>query len=960
MSAKFINSSLGDNLESLGKELENIIVESPPPMPVNEIKDLLQNDIAKKYILTLLYGPKIGKRSPLDKILPELEKEFADNSAAVITQLENIGEKSKSLARQIIDYGQKGLAKDSIEIDNLFAEGNDIAPLIKTYLAQCFENMSMPQSEPPKSDKTEITPEINTKIIFIKEHRSWGDDVDTIRNIEKYIAEITEYDASLGQKVRKIYSDGQKLQKIMSQAFSCGFSKNENELEKLKKEAKKLNALPFEIKKIERQYQKGMDRAASSAKNRKIQKNIVFPEPDFDSDMANPFYIGNLAHAKNWNIFIDETGNRFDHGALNNEISKKDKGRFVAVLLPENSDLEEISSFHATDSDTLNIIKILEKLLCKSKVRSGIIGVTLDGMAKIPINYWYNGLERLFDLILRLLPVEDNTVLNFMIEERGSSTSAMVQRCADSSLYRLAKANPARAAKIEVKADVYNKKSTADKTFIAYNGYVDSLACAWNGRRPELVKILENYGLLNSCLLEGETQELHTVLDAVTANDFVSPEIWKSLLNSPDSVRHDSIVSKIISMLGNNMKDDIVLYKQYLDAVIYHLNSKAINIRALAKEINFLKKYQPSEAIMPPRLQLLWLTAKLAEANHRGNAEFAAEERFKNLIAELYEEDAPLCCWATLHLAVKYTNAFQFDSAFKLVNNFMNTINAVVPCNELPSDFNRIFEKIISALTFPVKVVDTFKKILNARPAKPAAITGLQYYGQLFSSRGQHWAFMGENGKAIEDFTFAIEIFNKLSIDDKYKDISQTGAYLMTAVMDYDSSSENDLRNAEKIYFGEDIQKNIKSITVSNNDADKYKLHILMRYIASGKAPEYIKNIVLQQKNTWKCGSGHPWEMIEFYRALLADSADERIKHFKQAHQLSQGYDATLHVIDAVILGSLLLDDNSVVDEYIQLVDTCEKELPYLGNRINILREQPQVRRPPLDLAKKVLPFNFR
>ena len=37
MSAKFINNSLGDNLESLGKELENIIVEAPPPMPAAEL-----------------------------------------------------------------------------------------------------------------------------------------------------------------------------------------------------------------------------------------------------------------------------------------------------------------------------------------------------------------------------------------------------------------------------------------------------------------------------------------------------------------------------------------------------------------------------------------------------------------------------------------------------------------------------------------------------------------------------------------------------------------------------------------------------------------------------------------------------------------------------------------------------------------------------------------------------------
>ena len=84
------------------------------------------------------------------------------------------------------------------------------------------------------------------------------------------------------------------------------------------------------------------------------------------------------------------------------------------------------------------------------------------------------------------------------------------------------------------------------------------------------------------------------------------------------------------------------------------------------------------------------------------------------------------------------------------------------------------------------------------------------------------------------------------------------------------------------------------------------------------------------------------------------------MEHWKQAHNLSQGFDATLHIIDAVILGSILTEDPSVRSEYEKLVERCAQEVPALGERITILREQSKNPLPPLELAEKILPFNFR
>ena len=116
----------------------------------------------------------------------------------------------------------------------------------------------------------------------------------------------------------------------------------------------------------------------------------------------------------------------------------------------------------------------------------------------------------------------------------------------------------------------------------------------------------------------------------------------------------------------------------------------------------------------------------------------------------------------------------------------------------------------------------------------------------------------------------------------------------------------------------------------------------------------------MNMAEVWKNNQGHPWEMIEFYRGVLSADPVERMKHWETAHSLCQGYDATLHVIDAVIMGSILTEDDSIHPEYEAMVDLCAQELPALKDRIRILREQPEKRLPPLELAAQILPFNFR
>lgn len=106
--------------------------------------------------------------------------------------------------------------------------------------------------------------------------------------------------------------------------------------------------------------------------------------------------------------------------------------------------------------------------------------------------------------------------------------------------------------------------------------------------------------------------------------------------------------------------------------------------------------------------------------------------------------------------------------------------------------------------------------------------------------------------------------------------------------------------------------------------------------------------------------SGHPWEMIEFYRSLLLENSQEKMEHLENAYAIAMDGEGTLHVIAAVILGSILLMQPERADEYRNLVKHCAAEIPALGERLEILREHPERKYQPLELAAGVLPFNFR
>ena len=670
-----------------------------------------------------------------------------------------------------------------------------------------------------------------------------------------------------------------------------------------------------ERRKFDRKSIAGRMPAKKERKN--ALRNLFSTVPD---GRAN--YLPSLAPCNSWTVLVDDTGSVFSVDATG-----RNKGRMVAVFVPRGTKLPDLSRhWHAVEianngrSD--EVIDVLGRLI---ESDCGIVGIPVTVLpATSEKDRWFSCLEELLALSFRLLPLDGETVLSIFVEQHGaidvSSGTKMVQKMVSGILDRLAEVFPRRAALIFPKIAIISKEGHP------WNGYADAAAYAWGGKSLSGFRKCSRW--VGPCFLEGDAaSRVRRAMDALGRDRVPEETDWTALLSAPDAENGESLISAFLCALGQEAMADVGLWRTYLDETRRHLDSKAIRMELLGRQLRWLGKWHPADVALPPRTRLMWLVSELAGANHAGRTDLHTVEAFRkeiiDLCVRLFREDCPLVALANLHLAVARTNAFEFEKARDLL----------LPLRDWPVEG-----------------------------------MGLRMRGRLLSSLGQHQAFLGDSAGALPFFDEALALFRDLS-EDSFPETVQTSAYSATAAMDA-GTPDADARLAAYLWGGaysnERLAKEARSLALSTEPVDKYAHHVLLRRLVELPASHPARAAYLEEKDKWADPiNEHPWELIEFYRALLLPEGEESLAHLRAAYEIALADSGpTLQVIAAVIQGASLWFGQDVgLTDYADLVACCSEALPALGEaRLAALRGQlaPATRLDPLSLAKAVLPFNFR
>ncbi|WP_200246726.1 hypothetical protein [Lamprobacter modestohalophilus] len=641
-----------------------------------------------------------------------------------------------------------------------------------------------------------------------------------------------------------------------------------------------------------------------------------------------------------WQLLIDETGTAFGLEAGGLSADDRTLGRFVGLLLPaEQQGLAPLPvGWHAVDQGIDEIDRVVQGIL---DAPVGVIGITVQQLPQAPGERWAFGVIRLIDLVLRLMPLDELTRLEVLIEQRGRVFKGGTQwpAVAEQARLRLAEGYPERAQQVELTIRTITKQDSP------YNGYVDALAFIASGSSEHSRACLAASGLSGTCLLGGDAEFLGRMLEWMDRGRTLEGIDWTALLATPESEQPGSLVATLLERLGTAAARDTSLWRRYLDHLSGHLDSRNLNLPLLGRQVIWLDRWKPVDQALPQPMRLLWLTAQLARANHLGQTEQPWIEEMRALADQLFREDAKLVCRAELNLAVTATNQFDFEQAGQALKRWNPTTV------EAPGGLRGLMQKLLGMQPPPV-----------GTQADPAATAGLRYWGQLRSSLGQHAAFLGDLDAAVRYFDEALACFDQLSDPEMArKEKGQTNTYRAIALMDDPAQDETKVRQAVETVIGA-LPQALDRLAGSVSNHDKYAHHLALRWLVH-RPDATLAEQYLARREDWDTAEGHPWPLIQLYRGLLLYPQDA-----EAARELA---------LDGA--GVAFADDSGPV---VRLIGACcrtiaagwgepweqaasvlnqlDQSLPLAVPRINRLRHAQHTPMEPLALLRFVLPFNFR
>ena len=618
-----------------------------------------------------------------------------------------------------------------------------------------------------------------------------------------------------------------------------------------------------------------------------------------------PHQLPLLAPRTSWTLLIDE-GGEFSAVESGQVIAG---GKVVGLLIPEGTQLAPLTAgWHAIEQTDLGEIDRVVQAVLDAPV--GVLGLRTESLVGTLGDTWLTAVLELVGWVIRLVPLDGPTRLEVLVEQRGDHVHGTRWQAGAVALRRfLAEVDPERAAQVDLSLRLIGKADSP------WNGYVDALAFTWTSpTRPSQARLKQS-GLRGRCLLNHGGAEATLLREAILAPDALPPILWSRLIALPDAVESGSLVSLLLSRAARACRLSPEVWRRYLDAAQSHLEGKSIRLSLLGRQIDFLAGCAPDGTVLTPMQQFAWTVAKLEAANHHGAVDDASAQALESLGNRLFDERPSLVCQADLDVAVMHTNAFRFESASQALSRWRD---------------------------------------------QPMAVPGRQHWGRMRSSLGQHAAFRGDTNAALSHFRAALEAFDGLSDPAlAAAERQHTQTYVALAAMDAPSTLAINARaEVEQICSLEPGA--IRSLAASTQPAERYAHHMLVRWLwQHGTAAERSEYLVAAEQSGLKGGDGHPWPLIQAYRAALLVSAgrpaparmllETAIDDARDGGPTLRFIAVALAQFRARLFGERPLD----VRDASRSLREALPAAPWA-----VLDDA--ARRDPADFLKAVLPFNFR
>ncbi len=666
---------------------------------------------------------------------------------------------------------------------------------------------------------------------------------------------------------------------------------------------------------INTKYQKEANRVISSIKKalkkedtfrkkkKKVSKKTNYQcklPPIFIKNEKHPNALINLPESKVYNVYIDETGDNFSTQSQKEKMT----GKYVAIVLPDSTNLPKLKNFHATDESPERIDEAVSKLMSNEV---GIIGFSsIDNKIQKSIG-WLNGIVQLVRWIAYLLPYSENCshVLNVVIEQRGDFTQNIDLRILEDLMFDELRTLDKKFEQLSIKLQFAGKDHP-------YLTYADAIALTWGGKSKTNKIRLEKSKLEGYCLLSATDDTIEKLYLMANSEFKLTTQEWFKLCADLPS-NNTSWLNRYMEKIKDKVKCDQGIWLKYLGYVRELLALKNYNTNEIFNALCFLEQSRPADCDLSIELQLRLISTKLSVTSHLGVMDDNLYIEAVDLINIIKKEDTQLASEGLLRLFSMTTNTFESEKIAAIVQVWLK---------------------------------------------QPPLITGKLNFAKLHSTMGQIFAFDHKNKEAVSSFNTAIQFFNELSGKPQAKkEISQTYCYLLMAYLTDDNRQGEAIKLVIRLLtlFDNKIEN------MASSTSYPYVHHCILKAITL--RPQWfsdLHNQYLECASQWTSDFEHPWQWVKLYRGLMTitKNEDDGLSLCHEAFQDCIGKGAIFEWMQ-LVMQQLILQ----FDDFMTEID--QDDIENIRHKLSKAPVEHLLQQTGVDISNiriwlnMVLPFNF-